>query len=399
MNLPTIYNIHVLFCCLNNVFGTFVCSSFFAKKNWQKYWQNRNFTFFLNIFISNKVFSYDSKIILFSLNLINSDTKSPKTTSPIVPRRPISIVITPDPPNVQSTFTDVESRSGSISSPRNSNNVDVEDDTAILKKRAQVMNELVETERVYVNDLHCVVEGYMKEYQDGSPELPRELRGKKATIFGNINEIYHFHRDAFLREIELCADQPLLVGEVFIAKEDEFQMYASYCKNKPSSEALRKECAHVPFFQECQRKLGHQLPLHAYLLKPIQRITKYQLILKEMIKYSQKSQDSRQSLEKALEGMMKVLKNLNDVMHSTYIRGFLGSLSDQGKLFMQDSFVMWKSSKKLGMNLTQFKGRPRQVFLYQKLVVLTKREDEANKDCVYYQCKNCLKVRLNSINC
>ena len=181
MNLPTIYNIHVLFCCLNNVFGTFVCSSFFAKKNWQKYWQNRNFTFFLNIFISNKVFSYDSKIILFSLNLINSDTKSPKTTSPIVPRRPISIVITPDPPNVQSTFTDVESRSGSISSPRNSNNVDVEDDTAILKKRAQVMNELVETERVYVNDLHCVVEGYMKEYQDGSPELPRELKYTIST--------------------------------------------------------------------------------------------------------------------------------------------------------------------------------------------------------------------------
>lgn len=273
----------------------------------------------------------------------------------------------------------------------------MEDDTTILKKRAQVINELIETERVYVHDLQCVVEGYMKEYQDGSPELPRELCGKKAVIFGNINEIYNFHRDVFLRELELCMDQPLLVGEVFIAKEDEFQLYASYCRNKPSSEALRKECAHVPFFQECQKKLGHQLPLHAYLLKPIQRITKYQLILKQMIKYCQKSEESRESLEDALKRMMKVLKNLNDVMHSTYIRGFLGSLGDQGKLLMQDSFVMWQPSKKLGMNLKHFKGRPRQVFLYEKLVVMTKREDETNKDCVYYQCKNCLKVGLSFI--
>ena len=32
--------------------------------------------------------------------------------------------------------------------------------------------------------------------------------------------------------------------------------------------------------QECQSKLGHKLSLSAYLLKPVQRITKYQLLLK-----------------------------------------------------------------------------------------------------------------------
>lgn len=32
--------------------------------------------------------------------------------------------------------------------------------------------------------------------------------------------------------------------------------------------------------QECQRKLDHKLSLDAYLLKPVQRITKYQLLLK-----------------------------------------------------------------------------------------------------------------------
>jgi len=35
-----------------------------------------------------------------------------------------------------------------------------------------------------------------------------------------------------------------------------------------------------PFFKVCQEKLGHRLPLGAYLLLPMQRITKYQLLLK-----------------------------------------------------------------------------------------------------------------------
>lgn len=32
--------------------------------------------------------------------------------------------------------------------------------------------------------------------------------------------------------------------------------------------------------QECQRKLDHKLGLDSYLLKPVQRLTKYQLLLK-----------------------------------------------------------------------------------------------------------------------
>ena len=70
----------------------------------------------------------------------------------------------------------------------------------------------------------------------------------------------------------------------FNFQKDEFQMYSIYCQNKPRSEELRTEVGdNNPFFKECQRKLGHKLPLGAYLLKPVQRITKYQLLLKVCI--------------------------------------------------------------------------------------------------------------------
>ena len=66
----------------------------------------------------------------------------------------------------------------------------------------------------------------------------------------------------------------------------EFEVYTQYCKNKPDSELLRREAGeNNEFFKECQKRLGHKLPLGAYLLKPVQRITKYQLLLKEMLKH------------------------------------------------------------------------------------------------------------------
>ena len=68
---------------------------------------------------------------------------------------------------------------------------------------------------------------------------------------------------------------------VVVPQKDEFQMYSIYCQNQPKSEALRMRVGDSnPFFKECQHRLGHKLPLGAYLLKPVQRITKYQLLLK-----------------------------------------------------------------------------------------------------------------------
>ena len=37
-----------------------------------------------------------------------------------------------------------------------------------------------------------------------------------------------------------------------------------------------------PILLSCQKELGHQLPLSSYLLKPVQRLTKYQLLLKDL---------------------------------------------------------------------------------------------------------------------
>lgn len=71
----------------------------------------------------------------------------------------------------------------------------------------------------------------------------------------------------------------------FVPQKDTFhRLYSLYCQNKPQSEELRRQVGDTnPFFKECQRRLHHKLPLGAYLLKPVQRVTKYQLLLKVFI--------------------------------------------------------------------------------------------------------------------
>lgn len=58
------------------------------------------------------------------------------------------------------------------------------------------MAELLQTERTYVKDLEECICFYLKEMKNApAQELPSGIRGKHNIIFGNIEEIYHFHKE------------------------------------------------------------------------------------------------------------------------------------------------------------------------------------------------------------
>ena len=111
------------------------------------------------------------------------------------------------------------------------------------------MKELIQTEKDYVYDLEHIVKGYLKEFARAGKKIPADLRGKKNIIFGNIEQIYEFHKNDFLLELESCQDQPSLVGGTFIRNCKKFEMYATYCKNKPRSEELQLDYPNLPFFK------------------------------------------------------------------------------------------------------------------------------------------------------
>ncbi|XP_002763386.4 proto-oncogene DBL isoform X15 [Callithrix jacchus] len=281
--------------------------------------------------------------------------------------------------------------SGPSSSLDNSNSLDV------LKNH--VLNELIQTERVYVRELFTVLLGYRAEMDN--PEMfdlmPPLLRNKKDILFGNMAEIYEFHNDIFLSSLENCAHAPERVGLCFLERKDDFQMYAKYCQNKPRSETIWRKYSECAFFQECQRKLKHRLGLDSYLLKPVQRITKYQLLLKELLKYSKDCEGSAQ-LKEALDAMLDLLKSVNDSMHQIAINGYIGNLNELGKMIMQGGFSVWIGHKKGATkmkDLARFKPMQRHLFLYEKAIVFCKRRVESGEGSdryPSYSFKHCWKM-------
>ncbi|KAM4044591.1 guanine nucleotide exchange factor DBS isoform 3-T3 [Anomaloglossus baeobatrachus] len=261
---------------------------------------------------------------------------------------------------------------------RSSSMMDDEENLAVLRRH--VMNELIETERMYVDELLSVLEGYAAEMENPLVMhlLSPVLLNKKDVLFGNMEEIYHFHNRIFLRELENYIDYPELVGRCFLERMEDFQIYEKYCQNKPRSESLWRQCSDAAFFQECQKKLDHKLSLDSYLLKPVQRITKYQLLLKEMLKYS-KNCEGAEDLQEALASILGILKAVNDSMHQIAITGYEGNLNDLGKLLMQGSFNVWTEHKKghsKVKDLARFKPMQRHLFLHEKAVLFCKKREE-----------------------
>ncbi|XP_058493753.1 guanine nucleotide exchange factor DBS isoform X8 [Solea solea] len=273
-----------------------------------------------------------------------------------------------------------------------------ETEESLSNRRRHIMTELIETERLYVEELQSIMEGYFAELDNSelSHLTPPSLENKRDVLFGNLPEIYEFHNRTFLRELENCFEKPEMVGTCFLKRKEELQVYQKYCQNKPRSEVLWRQCGDSLFFQECQKKLDHKLSLDAYLLKPVQRITKYQLMLKEMLKCSKS--DGMLELEEALATVLDIIKSVNDSMHQIAITGFEGNLSELGKLLMQGSFNVWTDHKRghsKVKDLARFKPMQRHLFLYDKMLLFCKKRDETtdgHEKTPSYSFKHSLKM-------
>ncbi|XP_077362667.1 triple functional domain protein-like [Festucalex cinctus] len=111
---------------------------------------------------------------------------------------------------------------------------------------------------------------------NGMAEIPPEILNSQHVIFGNLEDLYEFRHNIFLTVLEKSE----LTEDVCHCFVTWFQMYVDYCKNQPDSSQLILEQRAANYFSNVQKR--HQLPsaIGSFLLKPVQRITKYQLLLK-----------------------------------------------------------------------------------------------------------------------
>lgn len=87
----------------------------------------------------------------------------------------------------------------------------------------------------------------------------------------------------FLPELQACEINPLKLGDLFVSCEPQLRLYVTYCRNKASSDAIFHD--HAQYFEERRGQLRDRLKLPDYLIMPVQRITKYTLLLHDFHKY------------------------------------------------------------------------------------------------------------------
>ncbi|XP_049309800.1 guanine nucleotide exchange factor DBS isoform X6 [Bactrocera dorsalis] len=294
----------------------------------------------------------------------------------------------------------IDSSSGSLngdttgSSPDSASHLQNQQDAEARRvHRGHVLTELLETERIYVNEMASILKGYRDQMlsEEMMHLVPASLQGKEDILFGNLNELYTFHNEIFLKDLENCISTTELVALCFVQRRDTFyRLYSFYCQNIPRSDRLRETLVDTHLFlQECQKRLGHKLPLGAYLLKPVQRITKYKLLLENLLSSSDSGSCTKE-LQKALDCMLIVLRCVNDSMHQVAITGFPSNLSQQGELLLQDPFQVWTESKK-DLRLRK-KPQQRHIFLYQKSMIFCKKTSKPGHNKSTYQFKHQLKM-------
>ncbi|XP_028303138.1 rho guanine nucleotide exchange factor 25 isoform X2 [Gouania willdenowi] len=263
---------------------------------------------------------------------------------------------------------DICSSSDDSGSQRSATGDTEEERNIALEKSIYVLTELIETERVYVEDLGLIVQGYMTTMTNQG--VPDDMKGRDRIVFGNIHQIYDWHKDYFLEELEKCVGDPDNLAQLFIKHERRLHMYVVYCQNKPKSEHVVSEYIET-YFEGLRQQLGHRLQLNDLLIKPVQRIMKYQLLLKDFLKYYRKAGRDVEELQRAVEVMCFVPKRCNDMMNVGRLQGFEGKVTAQGKLLQQDTFSV---SEQEGSLLSRPKER--RVFLFEQLVIFSEPMDK-----------------------
>ncbi|XP_035377257.1 pleckstrin homology domain-containing family G member 1 isoform X1 [Electrophorus electricus] len=259
----------------------------------------------------------------------------------------------------------------------------------------RVVQEILETEKTYVQDLQSIVQDYLDCISNqAQPLLSVEDRN---SLFGNINDIFCFNRD-LLHDLEKCNADPVGIAQCFVAKSEEFHIYTQYCTNYPRSVAVLSECMRnkvvVKFLRERQESLSHSLPLGSYLLKPVQRILKYHLLLHELATHLEKESERHAVVQEAIDTMQRVAWHINDMKrkHENTVR-----LQE-----IQSLLTNWQGPDLIGYGELVLEGtfriqrvkNERTLFLFDKLLLITKKREETYTYKAHILCCNLMLVEV-----
>ncbi|XP_036025785.1 dynamin-binding protein isoform X2 [Onychomys torridus] len=186
----------------------------------------------------------------------------------------------------------------------------------MLEKRAKVVAELVQTEKDYIRDLEMCIERVMVPLQQA--QVPNvDFEG----LFGNMQTVIKVSKQ-LLAALEIGD----AVGPVFLDHRDELEgTYRVYCQNHDEAisllEIYEKDEKIQKHLQDSLADLKslysewgctNYINLGSFLIKPVQRIMRYPLLLMELLNSTPESHPDKVPLTSAVLAVKEINVNINE---------------------------------------------------------------------------------------
>ncbi|XP_070800427.1 intersectin-1 isoform X3 [Pituophis catenifer annectens] len=191
--------------------------------------------------------------------------------------------------------------------------------TPTERKRQGYIHELIVTEENYVNDLQLVTEIFQKPLMDSELLTEKEV----AMIFVNWKELIMCNIKLLkaLRVRKKMSGERMpvkMIGDILTAQLPHMQPYIRFCSCQLNGAALiQQKTDEVPDFKDFVKKLAMDprckgMPLSSFLLKPMQRVTRYPLIIKNILENTPENHPDHSHLKHALEKAEELCSQVNE---------------------------------------------------------------------------------------
>lgn len=223
--------------------------------------------------------------------------------------------------------------SASTSSLNNNNNNSTNNNQPQVQQddtRNHVISELYETEKSYVESLDVLVNKYMSQ-----------LKNSDIIEASQVDEIFHqipqmlLQHQSFLSKLDerispnLDNLSEIKIGDVLIdafTKEPIMSdTYTSFVNNwKTAKESIKNlsgtKASFVKFIENASREHKGKLSLDALLIMPVQRIPRYELLLKELIKHTTPDHPDHQLLITAQKEVHELALKINRMEKESFFQ-------------------------------------------------------------------------------
>ncbi|KYQ89833.1 pleckstrin (PH) domain-containing protein [Tieghemostelium lacteum] len=187
--------------------------------------------------------------------------------------------------------------------------------------RKRVVQELVSTEKSYVFNLKLIIDVFIRPMINFNNIDSKVISLSDISgIFSNWERIYKINSvllDLFQQRLDQWhIDQKL--GDIFVSNTDSLFEYTPYVTNYEHSRKLLDKVTvnnqnFRNFLDAAQRdKRSKYLDLSSFLIQPIQRLPRYELLLRDLLKMTVMDHPDRDNLVKGVAKIREITMYIND---------------------------------------------------------------------------------------